>query len=212
MAMSATRPRRSQAERRAVTRTALLDATIDTLVKDGYANLTTGEIVKRAGVTRGAHAHYFTSKADLMVQALDRLAERISADAEKSITPVLSHSMVDYEALIDRLWEFHKGPMFTAAIEVSVAARTDPELQTPLRRFEREFAAHVNVMVAKYVPALVILPRFQAKFAMAMAAMRGIAMVTFSASPETVERIWAVVRSELIETTKSELSATTTNG
>ena len=50
------RARRSQAERRAVTRTALLSATIDVLADVGYARLTTADVCARAGVTRGAQA------------------------------------------------------------------------------------------------------------------------------------------------------------
>ncbi|MFX0578904.1 TetR/AcrR family transcriptional regulator [Nocardia nepalensis] len=211
MTQSATRPRRSQAERRAATRAALLEATVDSLVKYGYANLTTGAIVKAAGVTRGAHAHYFTSKADLMVQALDYLAEQISVDVEKTISPVVSTSIDDYEALIDRLWEIHQGPLFTAALELWVASRTDPELQTHLRRFNRELMAHLALLAARYVPTLVAIPNFQEKFVTAMAAMRGIAMLTFSASPTTVERTWAAVRSELIEAGRVDLGAATDN-
>jgi AcrR family transcriptional regulator len=210
--MATTAPtRRSQAERRAATRTALLDATIESLVRYGYANLTTGAIVKQAGVTRGAHAHYFSSKADLMVQALDHLAEKISADAQKSITPVMSKSVVDYEALIDRLWEIHRGPLFTAVIELWVAARTDPELTAQLRRFDREILAHLGLMAAKYVPALITIPDFQAKFITAMAAMRGVAMLSFTASPDMVDRTWAAVRSQLVADAESQLADLTTS-
>ena len=42
--------RRSQAERSATTRQALLDATIACLVQDGYANTTTARVSERAGV------------------------------------------------------------------------------------------------------------------------------------------------------------------
>lgn len=200
-------PRRSQAERRAATRAALLDATIDSIVRYGYANLTTAAIVKEAGVTRGAHAHYFSSKADLMVQALDHLAEKISADAQRSISPVTSDSAVDYEMFVDRLWEIHRGPMFTAAIELWVASRTDPELQMQLRRFDREIIAHLGLLAVKYVPSLIAVPDFQAKFITVMAAMRGVAMLSFSASPEMVDRTWAAVRSQLIAVTESQLAS-----
>src|SRR5215207_7287470 len=71
------RPRRTQAERRAATRRALLDATLDVLAEVGYSNLTTGHVVARAGVTRGAQAHYFATKADLVVQALRHLTDRL---------------------------------------------------------------------------------------------------------------------------------------
>ena len=59
--------RRSQAERSASTRALLLDATIDSLVEDGYASTTTTGIADRAGVSRGAQMHHFASK-DLLYQ------------------------------------------------------------------------------------------------------------------------------------------------
>jgi hypothetical protein len=58
--------RRTQAERRAVTRRALLDATLDVLAEVGYGGLTTAQVVARAGVTRGAWAHYFATKTELV--------------------------------------------------------------------------------------------------------------------------------------------------
>jgi AcrR family transcriptional regulator len=54
--------RRSQAERSAATRDALLDATIVCLVEDGYANTTTSRVAERAGVSRGAHLHHFQTR------------------------------------------------------------------------------------------------------------------------------------------------------
>ena len=53
------RRRRTQAERREETRTALLDATIECLVEFGYAKTTTGRIADLAGVSRGAQIPYF---------------------------------------------------------------------------------------------------------------------------------------------------------
>src|SRR5436190_18849808 len=67
-------PRRTQAERRATTRTALLDATIDCLVEEGYAGTTTTRIVERAGVSRGAQVHHFPTKAELVAEAVRHLA------------------------------------------------------------------------------------------------------------------------------------------
>ena len=74
------RSRRTQAERRAATRAALLDATIAGLVEHGYARLTTSQIVDSAGVTRGAQAHYFSTKAELVAEALTHLAHKIGDD------------------------------------------------------------------------------------------------------------------------------------
>lgn len=191
--------RRTQAERRASTRAALLDATIQSLVKYGYARLTTNDIVRRAGVTRGAQAHHFTSKADLMVQALDYLTEKLLSEAEKTISPLLQQGAESYELLLDRLWELHRGPLFTAAMELWVAARTDAELRTHLRRFWRELAANLYLLAARYLPAVAASDRFADSVGTALAAMRGAAMLGFTADEETVDHAWSVVRRELLQ-------------
>jgi AcrR family transcriptional regulator len=191
--------RRTQAERRASTRAALLDATIQSLVKYGYARLTTNDIVRRAGVTRGAQAHHFTSKADLMVQALDYLSEKLVSEAVKAISPLLQQEAVNYELLLDALWELHRGPLFTAAMELWVAARTDTELRTHLRRFERELATNLQLLAARYLPAVAASDRFADSVGTALAAMRGVAMLGFTADEDTVDRAWSSVRRELLQ-------------
>ena len=54
--------RRSQAERSAATREALLDATIDCLIEEGYDSTTTSRVSERAGLSRGAHLHHFQTQ------------------------------------------------------------------------------------------------------------------------------------------------------
>ncbi len=57
-------------------RTRLLDATIECLVTYGYAGTTTPRVAERAGVTRGAQIHHFRSKEDLVVAAIEHLAQQ----------------------------------------------------------------------------------------------------------------------------------------
>src|SRR5918997_4373477 len=59
------RGRRSQAERRATTRRALLDAAREQFAEVGYHGASAEEIVRRAGVTRGAMYHHFEDKRGL---------------------------------------------------------------------------------------------------------------------------------------------------
>src|SRR5882724_13080442 len=68
--------RRTQAERSAAMRMRLLDATIECLVTYGYAGTTTHRVAELAGVTRGAQIHHFRAKEDLVVAAIEHLAQQ----------------------------------------------------------------------------------------------------------------------------------------
>jgi AcrR family transcriptional regulator len=57
--------RRTQAERRATTRAALLEAAARGLSRYGYGNLVLEQVAKEAGYTRGALYHLFDGKEDL---------------------------------------------------------------------------------------------------------------------------------------------------
>ena len=65
--------RRTQAERRANTRAALIDAARDLFAAKGFAATGREEIVERAGVTRGAMYHHFASKEDLFQAVYEQL-------------------------------------------------------------------------------------------------------------------------------------------
>jgi AcrR family transcriptional regulator len=82
---TATRPRRSQAERATQTRTALVAAARDLFAQKGFAATGRDEIAARAGVTRGAIYHHFESKTALalaVVAALEHeLVERVVSAA-----------------------------------------------------------------------------------------------------------------------------------
>src|SRR4051794_10504825 len=79
--------RRTQAERTASTRGALIDAARRLWAARGYADVGTPEIAKAAGVTRGAMYHQFADKRDLFLAVAEavegdvtrRLGERVAA-------------------------------------------------------------------------------------------------------------------------------------
>jgi AcrR family transcriptional regulator len=135
---TATRVRRTQAERRETTQRRLLDATIDGLTKVGYANLSTNKVVRKAGVSRGALVHHFPTKADLAVAALDRwLTDRL-VEFEASFAALAPQDRRP-DVAIDILWEMFAGPTFAAWLELVVAARTDPKLRTRLVEVDERF-------------------------------------------------------------------------
>jgi len=65
--------RRSQAERRAATRGALLGAARELFAAEGYSGVSTEALVRRAGVTRGALYHHFADKRDLFRALVEEL-------------------------------------------------------------------------------------------------------------------------------------------
>lgn len=77
--------KRTQAERSEATREALIEAARGLFAERGYAGVGTEEIVRAAGVTRGALYHHFGGKRDLFEAVYERieseLAQRIAAGA-----------------------------------------------------------------------------------------------------------------------------------
>lgn len=193
------RTRRTQAERRATTRVALLDATIDALVEYGYSNVTSAQIVQRAGVSRGAQAHYFSTKAELVVEALRHLTDKLIADlVEHPIKPNGKTERERYGSILDRLWQLHHEPVFIAALELWVAARTDLELRENLTRFSREFTRTIAQLAADMMPELAQRPDFRAQMELAMSSMRGLAMHQSVDSSRNISRAWTLVRAQLL--------------
>jgi len=125
---------RTQQERSSRTRALLLDATIDCLVELGYAHTTVAEICQRAGLSRGAQQHHFTTKAELMTSALEHLFTQLGAKILEAELPAGPGRL---EQGIDLLWEAYSGTLSTAAVELWVAARTDEELRRSLLPVDR---------------------------------------------------------------------------
>jgi AcrR family transcriptional regulator len=130
--------RRTQAERREQTRTALLDATVSCLVDLGFSGTTTTEVTRRAGVSLGALLHYFPAKADLLAAAVGHVLERRQAEFRASMAN-LDPGTDRVAAAIDLLWSAFSGPTFTAWVELWVAARTDPALAAEVVAVDERF-------------------------------------------------------------------------
>ena len=133
-------PRRTQAERTAATRAALLEATVQCLITQGFGGTTTTEVAHRAGVSPGALLHHFPAKADLLCAAVGHLFELRQAEFRKAMAD-LSPGADRRAAGLDLLWSMFSGPTFTAWLELWMAARSDPALAEAVIRLDREFLA-----------------------------------------------------------------------
>lgn len=90
------RPRRSQAERRAETRAALLEAAARGLSRNGYGDLNLAEVAAEAGYTRGALYHLFEDKEDLALAVVAWVWETW----QEQVTPAAASDDDPFQALI----------------------------------------------------------------------------------------------------------------
>ncbi|KWX22182.1 transcriptional regulator [Mycolicibacterium wolinskyi] len=203
--------RRTQAERSAAMRTRLLDATVECLVTFGYAGTTTQRVAEVAGVTRGAQVHHFRSKEDLVVAAIEHLAEQRAQAAVRDLGRVAANpdaaSMV-----LDYLWESHQGPVFVATLELWVAARTDEVLAAQIERVEPIVTGALVGALAQLVPDRVAQKELRDLAYTAMDALRGILLSSFADRDPTRarkrwDRVCVHLRSMLSDTLRAEISS-----
>ena len=79
-----TSPRRTQAERRAETRAAVLESACRLFGRKGFADTSLDEIASEAGVTIRPIYHYFGSKLELFEAVNEVMEERIVASLQES--------------------------------------------------------------------------------------------------------------------------------
>jgi AcrR family transcriptional regulator len=184
------RVRRTQAERSAAMRTRLLDATIECLVAYGYAGTTTPRVAEQAGVTRGAQIHHFGSKEDLVVAAIEHLAQQRVQAAMREFGRVQASSD-PVSTVLEFLWEAHQGPMFIATVELWVAARTDDVLAAHIARVEPVVNSTLIAAIAQLVPDHAMQKELRNFVYTAMDALRGILLNSFvDRDSERVRRRW----------------------
>jgi len=120
----------------------LLDAAVESLIEVGFARTTTLEVQRRADVSRGALLHHFPSKTELLVAAVDHLAE-MRARELKLLAAALPEGRARTDAVIGLLWQCFSGTFFQVAMELRTAARTDSELRRVLITAERSLRERI---------------------------------------------------------------------
>lgn len=192
-------PRRTQAERRATTRAALLDAALECLVEDGYAGMTTRKVAERAGVSQGTQMHYFPTRGRFVAEAVRHVAFKLAAELRERDTLHPRSDRRRLEALLDHTWEIHTGPVFQATMELWVAARTDPEIREAMGEIARDITRMIATGASELFPELMARPRAGEVLDMGLAIMRGLAVLRFTSDEADVERRWRRARNHLLE-------------
>ncbi|MBR9763063.1 MAG: TetR/AcrR family transcriptional regulator [Rhodobacteraceae bacterium] len=134
------KPRKTPTQSRSrVTVDAIFEATIQVLLKQGMAGLTTSSVAERAGVSVGTMYQYFPNKQALVYALNERFLTRLAENVEDTCALAAGRpASVAAEALIDTYWSVKTERMeLTHALYRSVAELDNEALV-------HDFAARVD--------------------------------------------------------------------
>ncbi|MCB1379702.1 MAG: TetR/AcrR family transcriptional regulator [Alphaproteobacteria bacterium] len=127
-----------QAQRRERTVQKLCEATMELMLEQGFSRVTTPLVAKRAGVSRGALTHYFASREELIVYAIDdhlrRVNQRLFAFAEQ-----IPKGGEGASEIVDYLWETMSNGLFYMTMEFLPEARINERFHEALIPVVKEF-------------------------------------------------------------------------
>lgn len=188
-----------QQERSRATQGRLLEATVECLVERGWSGTTTTEVATRAGVSRGAQLHHYPTKGALVMAAVEHLAERRAAEirAEAAALPPGPRRL---DRVVDMLATAFTGPFFVAALELWVAARTDPELRRALVPLEARVGREMHRLTVELLDADERVPGVRESIQATLDLLRGLGVANLLTDDSTR-------RTALLETWKRQLAA-----
>ncbi|GAA3274868.1 TetR family transcriptional regulator [Dactylosporangium vinaceum] len=140
-------------ERSRVTQRRLLEATVECLYEFGWSGATTTVIAERAGVSRGAQLHHYPTRAALVLAAVQHLAERRAEEIRKEVAALTGDRAERLDRVVELLAAAFTGPLFVAALEVWVAARTDAELRDALVPLEARVGREMHRLTVDVLDA-----------------------------------------------------------
>ncbi|WP_078324375.1 TetR/AcrR family transcriptional regulator [Mycobacteroides salmoniphilum] len=164
--MSGTRGRRrhsddyvrvSRVERVEAMRLRLLDATLWCIADKGYAATSTNDVVRRAGVSRGALAHHFPTKAALVNAAASQLVAHRAVYFQERLASLTPEERTPAAAL-EILWSLYEEPECRALTELSIAARHDAELRALMRSWDDTYLEVLLTASTEFFPELAAKP------------------------------------------------------
>ncbi len=118
-------------------RARLIQGAIECLYGGGYSSATTLNVQRRAGVSRGALLHHFSTRADLLIA----VAEHIIAEQTAFYIDELERigdARERYVQITAIAWEALKKPSGMALLEILMGCRRDPEMSERFSLVARE--------------------------------------------------------------------------
>lgn len=192
--------------KRLATRQAILDATVEGLVEDGYGSLTTRRIAERAGIAQSTLMHHFETREALLVEAVASLAVTLAETALGEIDLDALRGEGHRHAVLDQAWATFTSPEALAAAQLWGAAWTEPELATALRELEIRVAELVMQTAATVFPVEAKDPQFPVYIDGVVQVLRGLIMAIPTWGRPVIDARWAAIKPVLV-TASSHLLA-----
>jgi AcrR family transcriptional regulator len=183
------------------TRERILTAAVACLAEEGYAATTTSRIQERAGVSRGSLLHQFPSRGDLLVAAVQHLAQRRDGGLR---FPDEDDPHGDIDRAVELMWSSFQGPLFRAASQLWAAAPHDPGLAAELGPSEHAIGRRNRTTIRwLFGERLADHPRFGDLISLLHTSMRGVA-TTYAFEPREWRDdphlpLWRRLAHELLE-------------
>jgi AcrR family transcriptional regulator len=142
-----------------MTRTAILEATVQCLVQIGYAQTTTEKIAAQAGVSRGAMTHHFKSRAEVFSAAAKYITEKRAEEYERligniNVPPGTLPTRQHMRETMTVCHRYYTSPTFIALHELLRGARTDKTLKRALSALEKSLDQKISDAMLKRFPYL----------------------------------------------------------
>jgi AcrR family transcriptional regulator len=184
----------TRAQQRVATRLAILDATAECLIDDGYAALTTRRIAERAGIAQNTLMHHFETRELLLIEAVTHVAYRLADQALSEIDLAALSSPEHRDAVIEQAWREFTSPQALAAAQLWIAAWAEPELAIALNDLEHRINSILMATAATLFPDQAENPEFAAVIDAAVSLIRGLVMAIPVSGRAAVDTRWKAIK------------------
>ena len=160
-----------QQDRSRATRESLLEAALESLAELGWHGTTVVAVAARAGVSRGAAQHHFTTRDDLVRATLERVFDDFVENLRKRAAERTGDDrmLAAIESLADA-WTETAG---RASMQVWSAAATDPALRALALPFESRMSKDLFDVAAELLGADVEQPHVRDSIRLTLHMLRG---------------------------------------
>jgi AcrR family transcriptional regulator len=145
-------PRRTRAERSALSTRRLIDAAVRALYRDGYGATTVSVVIEEADASRGAFLHHFPTKADLML-AVVRHVWDIDRRYYSMWFSTIPDPKTRFLGFIDVGWKALSRPTGVAVTEILIACRSDSGMAELVIPAQLKIQKEARLFVLEHVKA-----------------------------------------------------------